>query len=274
MPAIADALLDVNAGVLHDDNLTRAQEPDEFRADRAASLSVAASYFWALSGNDGASLAAIANGEAYDRYRGLSHVELGAGAAYRHKFGLGWNVPWTAVNASVTHDDYRDRLRDSVRVAAQLEVGKRASAAVDASAGLFYERRYDDNGTALVPGYSGKVFDLAARGVFVRAGFALTDRLLLDGRIALRTGDVESTSEQYRAIFLVATAITADPVFGDPALFAYRLDGRTRSAAVTASWALDDRSSLNAGIVAAHTTADQGLEYRTRTANIAYAFRY
>lgn len=272
--ARADPLLDVTADIHHDDNLTRADSRADYRADSAAAFSAVASLLLSPRQNESATVSVFTTGEAYDRYRGLSHAEIGAGASYRHKFGLGWNAPWIAWSASLSRDDYRDRLRDSTRLTSQVELGRRASVEWDGSVGAFYERRYDGHGDARVPGVSGHVFDLAARGAFARLGYAASDRLSFDARIAWRTGDVESTSRQNLAVFLASTAITDDPAFNDHDLYAYRLDGRTRSAALAASWALNDRSSLNAGWLATRTGADQGLVYRTQAVNLAYAFRY
>ena len=124
-----------------------------------------------------------------------------------------------------------------------------------------------------MPGISGKVFDLAGQGVDVRAGYAFTDDWYVDARAGVRRGDVESTSQRNSQIFRASSAITNDPVWGDPSLFAYRLRGTTWTGAVTASYAVSDRSSLDVAYRYAFTRAAQGLEYTTNTVYLTYNYR-
>jgi hypothetical protein len=86
---------------------------------------------------------------------------------------------------------------------------------------------------------------------------------------------VVSTTRQHQEIFLESDAIAADPAFGDD-FFAYRLRGTstTRTVAVTLSWALSDRSSLNFRYADERTSAYEGLDYRGRIAALSFAFSY
>jgi hypothetical protein len=140
--------------------------------------------------------------------------------------------------------------------------------------GLYYERRYDTHGQPVVPGISGRVFDLRGQGAFVRAGYAATNELYLDARADVRRGDVESTSQQSLPIFLASSAIAADPVWGDPNLYAYRLRGTTWSGDLTASYALSGRSSLELEYRYAFTRAAEGLEYTTNTILLTFDYRF
>src|ERR1700676_954898 len=125
---------------------------------------------------------------------------------------------------SGSHDYYRDALRDSNRLEARAELGQRLSEVFDASVGAAYDRRYAGNDLPVVPGISGRVFDLRGKSAFVRAGYALTEQRQAGANFAVRRGDVVSTTRQHREIFLESDAIAADPAFGDD-FFAYRLRG-------------------------------------------------
>src|SRR5439155_11385456 len=87
-PATAEWLLDSDAGVLYDSNLTRAYESADIRADGAITLSAAGGSYLALSGVDGLTLTADARSAIYQRFHGLNVLGLGGTAFYRHKFGL------------------------------------------------------------------------------------------------------------------------------------------------------------------------------------------
>jgi len=272
-PATAEWLLDADAGVLYDDNLTRAYESADIRADGAVTLGAAGGSYFALSGADGLTLTANARSEIYHRFHGLNLLGLGGTALYRHKFGLGYAAPWILLAASASHDNYRDDIRDSDRVELRAELGKRFTETFDAAFGGRFERRYAKNDAPVVPGISGKVFDLRGRSAYVRGGYAVSDQLLLGAELAVRRGDVVATTRRDFQIFAVSDAIAADPTFGSD-FFAYRLRGTTDTAKLTASWALDDRSSLNFAYSDERTDAAGGIIYRSHSANLVYAWRY
>jgi hypothetical protein len=154
-------------------------------------------------------------------------------------------------------------------------LGQRFSEAFDASVGIVHDRRYARNDRPVVPGISGKVFDVQGKSAFVRAGYALTDQLQVGANFAVRRGGVVSTTRQHLEIFLESDAIAADPAFGDD-FFAYRLRGTstTQTAAITLSWALSDRSSLNLRYADERTSAYDDLDYRGRIATLSFAFSY
>jgi hypothetical protein len=272
-PARAEWFYDARAGALYDDNLTRAQQAADVRGDGAATLAASAGWFHAPSGADGITLSLDASSEAYARFHGLNLISIGGSASYRHKFGLGHDVPWASITVSAAHDDFRGDIRDGDRFEARVEVGQRLSENLDTSLGVAADRRWASNDRPVVPGISGRVFDLRGQSVFARAAYDLTERLQIGGRVSARRGDIESTTRQNFAIFEASDAIAADPAFGSD-FFAYRLRGTTVSASATLSWALSDRSSLNFSYAAAHTAAYDDLNYSSRVGTILLAFRY
>ena len=264
---------DVDAGFLYDSNLTRAYEPADIRADGAFTLDASAGWFWALSGADGLTITGNARTELYHRFHGLNLLDVGANATYKHKFGLGYAAPWISLSVAAARDDYRGDIRDGRRLDIRAEIGKRFTPEFDASFGGRYDRRYGRNDEPVVPGISGNVFDLRGKSVYARAGYAITDSLLLGAELSVRRGDVVATTRPDFDIFVVSDAIAADPTFG-PDFFAYRLRGTTDIAKLSASWALDERSSLNVVYLEERTDAAGGIYYRSHSANLVYAWRY
>jgi hypothetical protein len=272
-PAMSEWLLDADAGVLYDSNLNRAYNSADIRADGAFTLSAAGGSHFALSGADVLTLTANAQSEIYHRFHGLNLLGLGGTALYRHKFGLGYAAPSILLAASASHDNYRDDIRDSDRVELRVEMGKRFTEAFDMAFGGRLERRYAKNDRPVVPGISGKVFDLRGQSAYARAGYAVSDPLLLGVELAVRHGDVVATTRRNFDIFIVSNAIARDPTFGSD-FFAYRLRGTTDTAKVTASWAFDNRSSLNFAYANERTDAAGGIIYRSHSANLVFAWRY
>ncbi len=123
--ARAEWIVDVAAGGAYNSNLTRAQNPQDRRPDRALTFAASIARYEALSGYDGLSFGIDLRGEVYDRYSGLDFVGIGASATYRRKFALGVTAPYGVFAASVSHDDYRVDVRDSNRLDLRAELGRR-----------------------------------------------------------------------------------------------------------------------------------------------------
>ena len=269
----AEWLFDADAGALYDNNLTRAQESADIRADGAAFLSAAAARFLPLSGSDSLALSVDLRGEAYFHFHGLNVIALGSSATYRHKFGVGLDVPWLLAAATVSYDEYQGNVHSGARYALRAELGKRFSETFDVSLCGICDRRYQTHDQPVVPGISGKPFELSGTGAYARVNCAVDEKLLVGAGLSVRRGDVESTTRPNLEIFEASSAIAPDPTFG-PNFFAYRLRGTTDAATLTASWALSDRSSLNLGYSAERTRAYDGLDYRNWVATVSLAYRY
>jgi hypothetical protein len=272
-PLHAEWLFDADAGAFYDNNLGRASSPADFRAGSAATLAIAASWFAAPTESDVLSVGAAVGGEAHDRYHGLNNGWAVGTALYRHKFGVGLSAPWVLGEIAGGYYEYDFNVRTGARFALRAEMGKRLSETFDIEIGAFYDRRYGPFGVPDIPGISGKAFDLRGEGVYFRAGYAVTENLLLSARLAVRRGDVVSTATETDQIISAATAIAEDPTFGDE-LYDYRLRGTTRTAVVTLSWALNARSSLNLSYTGEATSVMAGLDYRSSMAALTYSYRY
>ncbi|MET0919069.1 MAG: hypothetical protein ABWY07_11685 [Burkholderiales bacterium] len=272
--ADAEWLFDADAGAIFDSNLTGAASGPDVRSDWAAAVGASAGQFFALSGNDGLTLAVNVRGAAYDRYQGLNLAAIGASARYRHKFGLGRDAPAASVVVNSLYADYRSSVRSGARFDVRAELEKRFTETVDVVAGVAYDRRYGPHGEAVVPGISGEVFSLAGRSAYVKVDYTIDDAWLISVNGAVRRGDVESTSQRGSAVFLASDAIAKDPAFNDPNLFAYRLPGTTWTLGATSSFAFDDRASLNIQYAHAFTDSPQNLKYRSNVVGLVYVHRY
>jgi hypothetical protein len=265
--------IDVDARLFYDSNLTRAYAPADIRADTAFTLDASGGSFWALSSADGLTLSAHGHTELYHRFDGLNQIGLGAIATYRHKFGLGWSAAWISFSVDGAYDAYRTDIRDGARLETRVELGKRFTPEFDAAFGGSYERRYARHDEPVVPGISGRVFALRGESLYARVGYAATERLHVGGELAVRRGDVVATTRPDFDIFAVSDAIAADPAFG-PGFFAYRLRGTTDTGRISASWSLDDHSSMNIAYADERTDAAGGIYYRSHRAELVYAWRY
>ena len=177
--------------------------------------------------------------------RRQSDIDRREAPSYKHKFGLGYSAPWLSLGLSGWHDDYRDAIRDST-------AWKRAPSWASASAKHSTRRSvpsttgvYARNDLPVVPGISGRVFDVRGKSAYIRAGYALTEQLQAGANFAVRRGDVVSTTRRHLEI--LSSRRPLPPTRPSATTFAYRLRGTstTQTAAVTLSWAFSDHSSLN-----------------------------
>src|SRR5688572_2719873 len=272
--ACAEWVVEAAVGGAYNTNLTRAQNSVDRRPDHAFAFSSSIARYEVLSGYDTLALGVDVRGEVYGRYRGLDFVGVGASASYRRKLDLGLAAPYVLVSAAVSHENYREDVRDSNRFDVGIELGKRFDEATAIAGGLLYDHRHALTDIPIVPGISGAIFELRGFGGFLRIEHSLDAQWQFGARAAVRRGDVESTSQRSRAVFTASDAIADDPAFEDPLLFGYRLRGTTVTLDLTVGYALSDRSALTIGYVEERTDAANGLEYRSRILAVTFNHRF
>lgn len=269
----AELVLDADASLAYDDNLSRASSPVDVRGDWGAAVAGAAASFAAPSEFDALRVAIRGGAERFHRYRGLDNVSIEATASYRRKCGLGFAAPSILLEATAAYYDYDVDLRTGPRFAVRAGFGKRFTEVSEANVALFGEVRRSPYGEPDVPGVSGKVFDGNGYGIDVGASYALADNVTVAIAASWRHGDVVSTASETSAIVSKATAIAEDPTFGED-LYDYRLRGTTRAADVTISRALGDRASINLSYSAEWTSVGEGLDYRDRVVRLTFLYRH
>jgi hypothetical protein len=272
-PAWADWTFDASADVTYDSNLSRAAAADDVHGDSAATATVAARGFAAPSAVDGVSWGLDGGIQRYARYRGLDNQWLGASAAYRRKLGVGLTQPWLLAGVDGQYRDYQGDIRSGPRIDARIEMGKRLNAEFSARTGLTYDARHSNHGESAYPPVSGKPFNLHGHGAYVAGDYALTSRLLIEATVSARRGDVVATASENSHVYVGVTAVAEDPTFGE-ALYDYRLRGTTRTASLTASWAINDSASVDLGYTRQVTKAAGELEYRGNAASLSFNYRY
>jgi hypothetical protein len=240
--------------------------------DRSWAARLAPGYRFALGAADGV-LRAEARGAGYDEYSGLDRVAVGASISLQRKAGLGLTAPRFGLQAAWLAEDYSEPVRDGDTLLVSLSAGKRFDERLAASLVAAYDRRAQRDGFPSVPGIPGRPFSLQGRSLAAEASYALGESALVFGALALRHGDVVSSTRRNFAIFRASTDIAPDPAFG-PDFIAYRLTGaRTRTWSLGLSWALGARASLNAAIARDATRVSGGLDYDGSLYSVALVYR-
>ena len=254
-------------GLVHDTNLSRAQNPEDRIKDTALTARAAFTRAFPIADYADGTVGVAARLSRYTTSHGASFASLGVNAGARRKLGLGLTAPWVALDGSAAYEDAREDLRDGTRYLLSATAGKRFAPELDGSVGFAYDRRvqrksYVEEGEDEAPGYGGKPFSIQGRSVFARVNYALGQRAGLIGAVALRHGDVTSSTRRNLAIFTSSNAIADDPALGAD-FIAYRLSGAsTRTLTGGISWSLAARTALEATLTKDDTTVRGGLDYR------------
>jgi len=273
-PARAQWSSQLEAGYLHDDNLSRAQRSeDKVRASALFARGLLTRDF-ALGADSDGHVGLEGRLNRYSPANGASFAGAGLLAGARRKLGLGAMAPWVALDASGGYESAREDIRDAYRYAASATLGKRFTPQLEASAGFAYDRRVQrEAAEEEVPGYGTKPFSIQGRSWFARASYALGERAALIGAGSLRRGDVVSSTRRNFGIFTASNAIADDPALGAD-FYAYRLSGaRTKSLTGVLSWALDARSALEGTVTKDDTSVGGDLDYRAVILSLTYVYR-
>jgi hypothetical protein len=273
-PASAgDLFFGVEGGAFYDNNVSRAQPGDDVVGDRGTNADATLGMSYPLGEQGTLLLSANLRAAQYERFHGLDMVALGGTLTYRTKFGLGAYAPRLALNGSVAAESYGNSIRNGTRSRLWAEFGRRLSAQWDVSGGIAADRYDASNVQPLLPQLSADAFSTQGRSLFARAEYTWSERWLFYAGASLRRGDVVSSSRPGQEIFEYSSAIAPDPAFG-PGYFAYKLAGRTGTAALGASLAISPHASLNVGLTREVTRSDGGIEYRSNVGNATLVYHY
>ena len=272
-PCHAEKLYDLEAGVSYDSNLPRALEEQDKASDTALTVRLSGGWRGGWGQRSTVSATAFARGAKFARFDGLDMAALGATLSASTKFGLGPFVPWARLSGSAAQESYSESGRNGLRTTAELRVGKRFTEAFELSGGARYDHFRASHTEGRVPGFSGDVWSGTGRSLFARADLAFNDRWLGYAEASLRHGDFVSSTRPDLEVLEYSRAVRRDPAFG-PDYVAYRLDGKTRAAAVGVNRALGAHSSIDFSLARAIARTDYDIEYATSQAFFTYVYSY
>jgi hypothetical protein len=272
-PAYAERTVEIAAGTEHDNNLSNGQLDRDIKGDSAAWASLSAGQ--AIEASEGNNLTATGDliSRVFNRFEGLNNLSLGASLADRMKLGLGATAPWIRTFGSIARLQFQNDIRNGWLYRWGLGAGKRVGQRWDLQAEYRFDKRTGENTTGVVPRLSGDVFDQTGHGFLLDGRYSYDDTTLISVGYAWRRGDVVSTTQRNRTIFLVSTALAKDPTFGDEG-YAYKLRATTQTISLGASKEIDRHSSLNAGFQRQVTHATGGNAYYNSVPSVTYLYSY
>jgi hypothetical protein len=233
--ARAEWIVDIEGGIVYEDNLTRATRVADRRSDVAFVPALTVGHYFQLT--DAMSLQATADfkGSLYPEFENLSNLSSTITLGVRYKLGLGAFAPWLRVFATGGALDYGDDVRDGFLADLGIQAGKRLSERIDVQGGYTYESIDAHNG----------VFNGDSHTVSLRGNVGLTGAIQLTLGYAVRWGDL---------VIHRAPAPGAPPTpharlvrtFDTP-LVAARIDATTHLFSAGLGYALTPHAVLNVG---------------------------
>lgn len=216
----------------------------------------------------------LLDAEQYADFSKMDNHTVGVNLGLRHKFGVGFDVPYLQLNAQYLDTSYGASGWDHKLVNGRLEIGRHFGERLSASGSIAVSAMDGGVGQVIIAGISSQPFDQH----FWRAAFTL-DYLLSQNWLAsleysYRGGDFHSacTVENVGKVLatMQVTAITVDTIFNG---CVYRLDGKSHRYSASISYALSEHAAINLDTHLNEGSAD-GLNYSANGIQLSYNYRY
>lgn len=238
--ATEEISLVVDAGLVSNDNVTRAAASGDVREDTALVANAALAWPRPLGAN---SMLVWRGGLGFERFAefdGLSNRTISAAVDYRFRFARGFSAPDYTLSASLAERDFDSAMRDSTQIGLEASMSRRLTDEMSAIVGLALESREAESDS----------FDTEQTRLFANLDWMINAGLLAYLTWQFVDGDIVSTATPTFEIINQAATIQPDDAFGGAATrrFAYRLDAETTLLTLGVNYALDADSTVDASL--------------------------
>jgi len=227
--------LQVDAGYLYDDNVTRSRTPGEILSDHAYSLNVTKAQIVPVNENTRALLTYFAGGETFQNYDGLNRLQAGARGELQYRGSGEWDAPTLSLFARIAGERYESTLRNGYRYSVGASVRQPVTDRIDVFGALSHNERYANSGV-----FTGR--DNSAR-INVDYSLSRTETLYLTGEY--RRGDIVSTGSASLDNLSIAKVLVPDDAYPGRQFFSYRFDANTALLTVGYNVGFGPRDSLD-----------------------------
>jgi hypothetical protein len=207
--------LRADAGLMYDDNVTRANTPTDKLSDRSYSVNLSLPYTQLLTEHTRLRATALLGGERFITYKGLSRAIGGGSAEYQYRSSSEFATPTFSLFARAFGEAYESKLRDGWHYSAGASVLQPVTDRIQLFGALSHNQRHADS----------EVFDTIDNSARANLDYVVTrsSTLYLSGDY--HRGDVVSTGHPTLGLIDIAKVFVADDVF--TGLDSYRFDGTT-----------------------------------------------
>jgi len=205
---------------VHDDNIRRAQNVVDIRADSLLNLTLTAKAGKTLSRYSLLSYGGSISAENFSQFKELNNLKFGVNVKYRFANASRFTSPMYSLGFKMGGIESNKVMRDSTLYSINLGVNKWLTNTINMSLGLVHKERESRS----------SVFDTKENLVFGNLDINLSKSTLLYTTYSYIAGDTVSSATPTLAIINAAEAIEVDDAFGGITTnqFAYRLDSDTQ----------------------------------------------
>jgi FimV-like protein len=242
-----------DVSVAYDDNIRRAQNEVDIRADNIVNLTLNAKAGKPLGRFSLLTYGGSISAEKFATFEKLDNMSFNANVRYRFAFASGFTSPIYSIGLKVGGIESDQVARDSAVYTASLGLNKWITDTINMSLGLDYKQRESRS----------RVFDTVENRLFVNLDINLSKKALLYSTYTYIIGDIVSSATPTLAIINAAQEIEPDDAFGGITTnqFAYRLDSDTQVITLGYNQIMSAKISLDFSYRYVKTESEGNIEY-------------
>ena len=230
-----DNELQVDAGIVWDDNVTRAKADADTRVDNVYALSVSKTYNRMLSRNTRLLATLSAGGERSQNFNGLSKSIVGAEASLQYRASSAFSAPTWSLFAKANGEDYQSQLRDGTRYTAGASVLVPITDRITVLGAI----------SQLGRNANSAVFRTKENSARLNVDFDLRNGSTMYVTGEYRNGDMVSTGRPSLENISTAKMFVQDDAYADGTFVSYRLDATTWLSTIGYNVGLGARDSVD-----------------------------
>ncbi len=227
--------IQVDAGFMVDDNVTRAKAGPDKMSDNIYSVNVSKSEVYQLSENSRFVLSGAVGGERFQNFNGLSRISAGMEGEYQYRGSSEFDAPTIGLFGKITAERYQSYLRNGYRTSLGVSMRQPLTDKISLFGALASNQRFGNSA----------VFNTSETALRLNADYALSDRETLYATGEFRFGDIVSTGQASLENVSVAKVFVQDDAYPGGQFFSYKLEGRTVLATLGYNLGLGPRDSLD-----------------------------
>lgn len=209
--------IQVDAGIVFDDNVTRSRTHGEKFSDSSYSANLGKTEVFPLGDNSRALMTLMLGGEKFRTYDGLSRISGGVRGEYQYRASAEWGTPTLSVFGRAQAEIFESTLRNGFRYTAGVSIRQPVTDRIALFGALAHNERY------------GKSAVFVNRDNSARANldYALSKNETIYLGAEYRRGDIVSTGGPSLENVSIAKVLVPDDAYPGRQFFSYRLDANT-----------------------------------------------